>query len=143
MSRTFLVLWALVALPALGAEDPRISLLEQQVRNLDRQVQALTRQVETLRAVSSRLSPPSNAPSAAAPADDLPSWVNAAKWRGLRPGMSEIDVISALGPPSSMREEGGARLLLYALEIGSSGFLGGSVTLKDRVVAEVRPPTLQ
>jgi len=34
-------------------------------------------------------------------------------------------------------------VLLYALEIGSSGFLGGSVTLRDRTVAEVRPPTLQ
>ena len=27
-----------------------------------------------------------------------------------------------------MRDEQGARVLLYALEIGSSGFLGGSVT---------------
>jgi hypothetical protein len=42
-----------------------------------------------------------------------------------------------------MREEGGARVLRYALEIGSSGFLGGSITLRERKVAEVRQPTLQ
>ena len=57
--------------------------------------------------------------------------------------MSELEVIDLLGAPTSMRAEGDARVLLYALEIGASGFLGGSVTLRDRTVAEVRPPTLQ
>ena len=57
--------------------------------------------------------------------------------------MNELEVIGLLGPPSSMRTECEARVLLYALEIGSSGFLVGSVVLHDRAVAEVRPPTLQ
>ncbi len=77
----------------------------------------------------------------AAPASD--QWIDAARWRQVRPGMNELEVIGLLGPPSSMRTEGEARVLLYALEIGSSGFLGGSVVLHDRAVAEVRPPTLQ
>ena len=57
--------------------------------------------------------------------------------------MSELEVIGALGPPTSMRTQGNERVLLYAIEIGSSGFLGGSVTLRDRVVSEVRQPVLQ
>jgi hypothetical protein len=57
--------------------------------------------------------------------------------------MNELEVIDLLGPPTSMRKAGDARVLMYALEIGSSGFLGGSVTLRDRTVTEVRQPTLQ
>ena len=56
---------------------------------------------------------------------------------------SELEVVELLGPPTSMREEDGARMLLYALEIGTTGFLGGSVRLRDRAVIEVRAPTLQ
>jgi hypothetical protein len=42
-----------------------------------------------------------------------------------------------------MRTEGGQRVLLYALEIGSSGFLGGSVTLRDQVVVAIQKPVLR
>jgi hypothetical protein len=48
-----------------------------------------------------------------------------------------------LGPPTSMREENGVRVLLYAVEIGSSGFLGGSVSLRDRKVVDVQKPVLK
>jgi hypothetical protein len=52
-------------------------------------------------------------------------------------------VIEALGAPTSMRVQDGTRLLLYAMEIGSSGFLSGSVTLKDREVIAIELPTLK
>jgi hypothetical protein len=57
--------------------------------------------------------------------------------------MNELDVIASLGPPSSMREEGGKRILLYAMELGASGFLGGSVALRERAVVEVLQPSLR
>ena len=57
--------------------------------------------------------------------------------------MGELEVINILGPPTSMRQEGEARVLLYAMEIGAAGFLGGSVELRDRKVSEVNPPTLR
>jgi hypothetical protein len=57
--------------------------------------------------------------------------------------MSELEVIGTLGPPTTMRDEGGAKVLRYEMEIGPTGFLAGSVTLRDRVVAEVRKPALQ
>jgi hypothetical protein len=73
----------------------------------------------------------------------MPRWVDPALWKRLRTGMSELDVISTLGPPTSMRDEDGARVLFYAMEIGPADFLGGSVKLRDRSVVEVRQPSLQ
>lgn len=139
------VLCALLILPlaASAADDPRISFLEQEVRNVQRQLAVLSRQMDGLTTQPNRLASQPAQPRGAVAVTDSPQWLNAAKWRELRPGMSELEVISALGAPTSMREESGARVLLYAIEIGTSGFLGGSVTLRDRTVAEVRQPTLQ
>jgi hypothetical protein len=139
------LLRALLILPlsAAAADNTRISFLEQEVRNVQRQLAVLSRQVDGLTAQPNRpVSQPAE-PRAAAPVADSPQWLNAAKWRELRPGMSELEVLSALGPPTSMRAESGARVLLYAMEIGTAGFLGGSVKLRDRAVVEVLKPTLQ
>ncbi len=57
--------------------------------------------------------------------------------------MSELEVVTLLGAPTSMRAEAGQRTLMYALEIGSSGFLSGSITLRDGHVADIRKPALQ
>jgi hypothetical protein len=129
-------------LVALSANDPRVSFLEQEVRNLQRQVLVLTRQVDELRTRPPRVERGKSSP-AATPAADSGDWLDAGKWQKLREGMSELEVIATLGPPTSMREESGARVLLYAMEIGASGFLGGSVIFRDRSVVEVRKPTLQ
>jgi hypothetical protein len=142
MARVFLAL-LLLPLTAAAADEGRISFLEQEVRNLQRQVQAMSRQLDELRTRPARLDAQPLEPSRDAPASDLPRWVDASLWKRLRPGMTELEVIGALGPPTSMREEDGASVLLYAMEIGSSGFLGGSVRLQDHKVAEVRQPSLQ
>ncbi len=142
MARTLAAILALMPLVASAADAQRISFLEQEVRNLQRQVMALTRQVEEMRSRLDR--PTTQAPAAAAaPTAGSDQWIDAAHWQQIQRGMSELEVIELLGPPTSMREESGARVLLYALEIGSSGFLGGSVTLRERAVVEVRSPTLQ
>ena len=129
-------------LVAQSADDPRVSFLEQEVRNLQRQVLTLTRQVDEMRTRPPRVDGARPA-SPAMPTTDPGTWLDAGKWRKLREGMSELDVIASLGPPTSMREENGARVLLYAMEIGASGFLGGSVIFRDRAVVEIRAPTLQ
>jgi hypothetical protein len=137
---------ALLLLPMLAsaADEGRFSFLEQEVRNLQRQVQVLTRQLDELRSRPDRLA------STAAPGADpetsgtgLPQWVDAQRWQRVRRGMSELEVISSLGRPNSVREEGDARVLFYAMEIGSSRFLAGSVKLRQRAVVEVLVPTLQ
>ena len=143
MARLLLAMMFLcLPLVALSADDPRVSFLQQEVRNLQRQVLVLTREVDELRTRPPRVeSGRSTLPPP--PTTDPGAWLDAAKWRKLREGMSELEVIASLGPPTSMREENGARVLLYAMEIGASGFLGGSVTFRERAVVDVREPTLQ
>ena len=143
MARMLAMLLALLPLQASAADEQRISFLESEVRNLQRQVMALSRQLDEIRTRPDRptAQAPATAGAAASPAAD--QWIDAARWRQIRPGMSELEVIDLLGAPTSMRKEGDSRILLYALEIRSSGFLGGSVVLRDRAVAEVRQPTLQ
>lgn len=147
MKRTMIVA-ALLTMPfhAPAADDLKVSQLEQDVRDLQRQVQALSRQIETQRVLApgvpgapaaSRARETGPTPSA------IPAWIDAVKWQRIQPGMGELDVIAVLGPPSSQREQSGGRVLLYAIEIGASGFLGGSVTMRDRAVVAVQKPTLQ
>lgn len=138
---------ALLAIAGLAAADDfKVIKLEQDVRNLEREVQTLNRQIEELRnqiehsGDRASLRVPNPPPVASPP---LPSWLDVSNWNRVRPGMEELTVIETLGAPTSMREEKGARVLLYAMEIGSSGFLGGSVTLRDRKVVEVQKPVLK
>lgn len=134
------------------AQDLRTSRLEQEVRQLQREVLLLSQQMSQLRAHQEAPGPlapapilPRSAPPglAATPDPVTPQWVDAARWQRLRPGMGELEVLGELGPPSSMRTEGEERVLLYALEIGRSGFLAGSVRLRDRLVTEVELPVLR
>lgn len=147
MARLLLV-FLILPVMASAADDTRVSFLEQEVRNLQRQVQALSRQVDELRTRPDRIEIPLSAtpatmPTGAAAAPGLPRWVDASRWQRLRPGMSDLEVISSLGPPTSMRDESGVKVLLYAMEIGTSGFLGGSVKLRERAIIEIRQPALQ
>jgi hypothetical protein len=138
--RPLLALLACLPLTAT-ADDLRVTQLEQEIRRLERQVMALSRRVDELqRPVFAQERPA--APAAAAPPTGV-EWIDAAKWRRVKPGMSELDVIALLGPPTSMRQDGGERSLLYALEVGASGFLGGSVTLRNRAVVRVETPILR
>lgn len=139
---------ALVMLSAPGltpaADDYKVIKLEQDVRRLEQQVRDLSREIADLR----RHSGP---PALAAPRDQEkappPSstpWLQARNWQRLRVGMSELEVIDALGPPTSTRvAENGTRILFYALEIDTGSFLGGSVEVRDRRVIEVDTPVLK
>jgi len=132
--------------PVVAADDFKVMKLEQDVRNLERQVQDLQRQLADLQqrnrpGLDTRVPAPSAAPAANASGQ----WLDAANWKRIRPGMAELEVISLLGPPTSLRgaPDSPSRTLMYAMEIGSSGFLSGSVQLRDRVVVEVSPPVLR
>jgi hypothetical protein len=144
MTMRILLLLCLPAM-ALAADDARVTRLEQDVRTLRIELQTLSRQIEQLRLQATRPDMDGRPPPPALDLDTptAPAWLDAAKWQRLRPGMSELEVITALGPPSTIRELSGTRELLYAMEIGSSAFLGGSVRLRDRAVIEVRTPTLK
>jgi hypothetical protein len=137
-----LMMLACTPVLAVAANDLKVAQLEQDVRDLKRQVLALSRQLDEIR--NRPGSPPARVgrtPDSPPPSHD--AWVDAAKWQRLRVGMSELEVLAVLGPPTSMRDENGARLLLYAMEIGSSGYLSGGVSLRDRVVAGIQKPELK
>lgn len=149
MNRTMLAAILLGAsIAANAADDPKVLQLEQDVRDLQRQVLAQSQQLEQLRM---QLSRPAPQPAPASPvASREPgasgtggTWLDASKWAQIKPGMSELEVLTLLGKPASMRERDGERVLLYAMEIGSSGFLSGSVTLRDRVVLRLQKPELR
>jgi hypothetical protein len=133
----------LLCLPlvASATDEGRFSYLEQEVRNLQRQVMALTRRLDDVSTRPERLAAP-GAAAVTAPTSST-TWLDAGKWQRLRAGMSELEVVSLLGPPTTMRDVDGSRVLFYALEIGTSGFLGGSVRFRDRTVAEIQLPRLQ
>jgi hypothetical protein len=139
---------ALLGQSALAQDDAnyRLMKLEQDVRNLERQVQTLTRQIDELKQQAARtgdrgaLTPRSATASAAT---SPTAWLEAARWDRVRTGMSELEVIGILGPPTSLRQEGDARVLLYAMEIGSQNFLGGSVEFRDKAVSEIHKPVLK
>jgi len=142
MPRLLLTALLLLTPFAVAADDLRIAQMEQDIRDLKRQVQTLTRQIEELRRLPA--SPSAGRELPLSPnASASTTWVDLSRWNRLRPGMSEMEVLSSLGPPTTMRDENGAKVLRYALEISSGGFLSGSVTLRDRVVVDVRKPSLQ
>jgi hypothetical protein len=148
MRYPLLALLLLLSQAAPAAEDDtyRLMKLEQDVRNLERQVQTLTRQLDEQREQLSRAGDRSAAAtraSSAPAAGSSTAWLEAERWDRVRTGMSELEVIGVLGPPTSMRQEGDTRVLLYAMEIGSSGFLGGSVEFRDRAVTAVNKPMLK
>lgn len=142
--RTALLTALLFASYGAAAQDLRVIQLEQDVRNLERQLQTLTRELNELRGQLrvGGTSLPATKPDRTGAATSR-DWLNASNWRRVKPGMSELEVIELLGPPNTMRQENGERVLLYAMEIGAAGFLGGSIRFKDRAVIDVEMPTLR
>jgi hypothetical protein len=141
------LLGVLLSFSAVAAEDDtyRLMKVEQDVRNLERQVQTLARELDEVRQQQSRAgdhAPSARSSSAPAGANST-AWLEAPRWERVRTGMSEFEVIGLLGPPTSMRQDGDTRVLLYAMEIGSSGFLGGSVEFRDRAVTAINKPALK
>jgi hypothetical protein len=132
---------------ANAADALKISQLEQDIRNLQREVNAQSQQIEDLRRQLVRAGNQGSAPSSpvSLPTAAAPNilWLDASRWKRVRVGMTELEVITLLGPPSSLRATDQERLLLYAMEVGSSGFLAGSVSLRDSAVVSVKSPVLQ
>ncbi len=136
----------LFAATANAADDFRVMKLEQDMRTLERQMQALQRQMSELQQQLHRADPTlaTRSDRDASAADAVEKWLNAAAWERLRPGMSELQVIEILGKPTALRTDAqGRRALLYTLEIGTTGFLTGSISFVDGKVVEMQRPALK
>jgi len=138
--------FAMLMLPLAGwaADDYKVIKLEQDVRRLEQQVRDLSREVSDLRRQSGGPSLSAPREQEKTPPPSSTPWLLAKNWQRLRVGMTELEVIDVLGPPTSTRVGAeGARILFYALEIDTGSFLGGNVELRDRRVVEINTPVLK
>ena len=136
--------------PAQSApiDEFRVGDLEQKVRNLETASREQARQISELQQqVYGNRRP---AASESKPASDVPNagdrrWLTLANWQQIKPGMSEAQVIELLGAPTQLRvaDNDSNRILLYAMEIGSSGFLAGKVVIATGRVTVVEFPALK
>ena len=68
-------------------------------------------------------------------------WMQEANWSRVRNGMSELQVIGILGPPTSAETTvSGFRTLYYRGPIAGSGFVSGNVKLNDDRVWQTNKP---
>jgi hypothetical protein len=146
--RPFLIacVLTLFASPLSAAEDFRVMKLEQDVRTLEREVQTLQRLVNDLQLRARRTEPTFELDTDRAPQsnDSEQAWLKASAWNRLRTGMSELEVIEILGRPTALRPDANnRRALLYTLEIGTTGFLTGSVAFDNGKVVEIQKPTVR
>jgi hypothetical protein len=136
----------------------QVNRLEQEVRDLRRELDLQRRRLEDLERMTTRgpAGPGTGAARPRTPAGTPAAstgtarageaqWLASANWEQVRPGLAELEVVALLGPPTSMRvaDDGRRRILLYALEIGSSGYLAGNVVLEDGRVVTVEHPRLR
>jgi hypothetical protein len=146
--------WILLAIAAAAsavsngqATDVLVEQLRQDVRELNRVMRDQARQLERLEREIARLKAgavkrPAR-PGAAAAADVEARWLSAARWKNVREGMSELEVVELLGPPTAVRSDApGSKTLIYTLELEGTGFLSGTVLLENARVAGVSEPTL-
>jgi hypothetical protein len=130
------------------ADDLKISQLEQDVRELQRVIQQQNRRIEALESTA-RLSRPNRiAPSTETPTDrERPAtmqWLQSTRWDKVRVGMSETEVLTLIGPPTTARTaDDSTRTLFYTLELDAGGFLSGQVLISDGKVIEIHRPALR
>jgi hypothetical protein len=131
-----------------AGEELKISQLEQDVRELQRQTQQQARRIDTLEQQLARatINLPASSNNAANAGDRGSAiWLSIANWDRVKPGMTELEVLKLIGPPTTLRKspDGKTQSLLYALELGAGSFLSGVVTMADGRVQEVQKPALK
>ncbi len=139
---------AVTATPAFAqvpVDDLRVRQLESEVMRLQRELDTQSRRLQMLEQAA-RIVPPlvSSSPASAAE-NSSPAWLVSATWDRIKPGMKPQDVIAILGRPTSARfsDDGKLRLLLYAMEIGSSALLAGNIRVDATGVVEINRPVLK
>jgi hypothetical protein len=137
-----------LALPAAAsADDVRVNQIMMDVQDLQRTVREQSRRIDELeRALAqARLNVRDTSTTRGQPLKPPgEEWLQSKNWERVRPGMKAQDAIAILGEPASMREaDGGRKTLLYAMQLGASGYLAGSVVVEDDRVVEVTRPVLQ
>jgi len=130
-----------------AAQDLKISQLEQDVRELQQLVQRQSRRIDVLESELNLSRGGATAPPSAAiiVQNTTQPWLKLSNWDRVRIGMSEMEVIQVLGPPTTIRSpgDGRQRTLFYAMELGAGSFLSGQIQIESAKVAAVQKPALK
>ena len=137
---------------AAPIDEFRISDLEQKVRELENASREHARLIMQLQGQPGVT--PSTLPSGSKTQSNEARWLSSANWQRIKAGMTELQVIEILGPPTQVRlaeagpiparlNEVHGRTMMYGMEIGRSGFLVGQVLLRNSQVISVEIPRLK
>lgn len=131
---------------AAPIDEFRLSDIEQKIRDLETTTRDQARLIAQLQSqLAGNRSATRPTTTEPLPNRSEQRWLSAGNWAQLKPGMSELQVIELLGIPTQIRvsDDGQTRSLLYAMEIGRSGFLSGKVDLQNRQTSNIELPHLK
>jgi len=130
------------------ADDLKIAVLEQDVREIKQYLMQQGRRIDSLERELGRVSAgnasSSNRVSPKAP-ESPELWLNARNWERVLPQMAELEAIQILGAPATVRpgQTAAQRILYYAMEMGAGSFLAGQVVIESGKVVSVQKPALK
>ncbi len=128
--------------PRSDAVASELALIRRIIAEQDRRLSELEQAVRALQEGSARGRPDANVrrsrPTVSGQA--LPPWQVPGNWDRIKVGMSESQVTSILGPPTSAEQVAGLRTLFYRGEVSGSGLVSGNIKLgEDRVYLVNKP----
>jgi hypothetical protein len=134
------LLFLISGIASAQTRDPRVdeltketAQLKQRITDQEARIAELERAVKFLQSAAA---PPAPAPIPS----PTPLWHRPASWNLIKTGMSEAQVVSILGTPTSVDSSIDQRTLLYTPDSKSTSTLRGSVTLIDDRVSAMTPP---
>lgn len=138
--RSLSVVLALACSQVIGAKDAsRIQQLEKDIAVLKRTVVEQSKRIEALeRQLPPAASAPSRSPSKQSDSTRR-GWNNPASWSRVKYGMSQSQVVSILGQPTSIEDMGSVRTLFYRGEVNGR-LVSGNVRLADDRALVVNAP---
>jgi hypothetical protein len=120
------------------SRDARTDALEMQTAELKQEVADQGRRIAELEKQVVALQTPPKPASIPAP---VPPWHSPANWGLIKPGMSEMQVVAILGPPTNVQAVEDTRKLFYTPDPKSTNTLTGNITLMDDRVIAMSPPS--
>ena len=131
--------------PPVAAQDTTmeelkksIILLKQIVEEQDKRIKVLEKEVSELKGTKPIASSGEERTSESAIKQN--EWKVGSNWDKIKNGMSEMQVISILGKPTSVEELIPFKTIFYRGEVSVSGFVSGNVKLMDDRVWQVNKP---
>jgi len=131
-------IFALFFIPnIIFSQSATVEKLQKEIISLKQAINELNTRIEKLEKIFNNIeiseSKTSQSYSSVSHKNQLP-WHNKKNWEKIRDGMSESQVISILGEPTSKKDVGSYKTIFYQGEVSGSGFVSGNIKFdEDRV----------